>query len=89
MASSSMVEHLALTQGVGGSSPPSPARRIDMSRWRNKKNGHIYVVVMSVINCTNAQDGQLMIVYKREDSDDLVFCREMKEFYNKFESVDD
>ena len=52
--------------------------------YRNKKKGTIYYVTGSCINCTNAQDGQLMILYTDGENN---FCREEKEFYEKFEIV--
>ena len=36
------------------------------------------------INCTNQQDGQLMVLYTK---DDLLFVREKQEFFDKFEPV--
>lgn len=53
----------------------------------NKKNGKKYLVLGNVINCTNVQDGQKMILYKStEIGDDEVkyFVREEEEFFNKF-----
>lgn len=45
--------------------------------------------MFDVINCTNANDGQKMIAYqveKLEDGEeDLIFVREQKEFFEKFE----
>lgn len=42
-----------------------------------------------VLNCTNANDGQKMIAYQVEKlefgEDDLIFVREEKEFFEKFE----
>ena len=52
--------------------------------YRNKKKGTIYYVTGSCINCTNAQDGQRMILYTDGENN---FCREEKEFYEKFEIV--
>ena len=52
--------------------------------YRNKKKGTIYYVTGGCINCTNAQDGQRMILYTDGENN---FCREEKEFYEKFEIV--
>ena len=52
--------------------------------YRNKKKGTIYYVTGRCINCTNAQDGQRMILYTDGENN---FCREEKEFYEKFEIV--
>lgn len=52
---------------------------------RHKKTGNIYDVErLSVINCTNANDGQLMVLYHRNG---LHFVREQTEFFKKFENV--
>ena len=54
--------------------------------WKNKKNGKLYrILYYSVINATNAQDGQKMVVY--ENMEGQIFVREQKEFYEKFEEV--
>ena len=49
--------------------------------WEHKKTGHMYTVVEPgiVMNATNAQDGQLMVVYRRTDgSDAQVYVREQE-----------
>ena len=57
-------------------------------RYKNKKKGTFYVLINdNVINCTNANDGQIMVMYKSEDNPDLVFVREKEEFFIKFEEV--
>jgi hypothetical protein len=49
---------------------------------RNIKNQHIYnVVSLRIINATNEQDGQKMILYEK---DGQFFVREYEEFYKKF-----
>lgn len=50
--------------------------------YKNKKTGNEYKVLFTVINTTNAQDGQEMVVYTR---DDKIFAREINEFFEKFE----
>lgn len=47
------------------------------------KTGNIYQKIGEAINCTNAQDGQVMIIYKR---DDMTFVREKNEFEAKFKA---
>ena len=57
-------------------------------KYRNKKNGNIYEIVRDdVINCTNANDNQIMVLYKSEEHPELLFVREIKEFNIKFEEV--
>jgi hypothetical protein len=54
-------------------------------KYKNIKNGTIYEIVQTeIINCTNAQDGQKMILYTNGE---LTFCREEQEFYKKFEKI--
>lgn len=55
-------------------------------QYRNKKNCKIYTVTGEALNCTNAQDGQEMLIYKVSDCD-LTFVRSKEEFYEKFEFV--
>lgn len=40
-----------------------------------------------VINCTNANDHQTMVLYRRPDYPELIFVREKEEFYQKFEEI--
>lgn len=51
---------------------------------RHKKTGNIYLVIGEVINCTNDRDGQVMIVYLK---DETLFVREKQEFFCKFEVI--
>ena len=58
--------------------------------YRNKKKGTLYKLIGTAINCTNAQDGQIMLIYEpyEQKEEHLVFVRERNEFYEKFELVD-
>ena len=57
-------------------------------KFRNIKNGNIYEVIREdVINCTNANDNQIMVLYKSEEHSEMLFVREKSEFYIKFEEV--
>jgi hypothetical protein len=58
--------------------------------YRNKKKGTLYKLIGTAINCTNAQDGQIMLIYEpyEQEEEHLVFVRERNEFYEKFELVD-
>jgi hypothetical protein len=63
-----------------------------MINFKHKKSGRIYEVISNqVINATNSQDGQEMILYsgdKKDGSGKGIFVREAKEFYEKFEKID-
>lgn len=47
----------------------------------HKKTGKWYHLWMEALNCTNAQDGQKMVIYSNENG---IFVREQKEFVDKF-----
>lgn len=54
-------------------------------KYRNIKNGNIYEVIRNdVINCTNINDGQIMVLYKSEKYPGKIFVREINEFNTKF-----
>lgn len=56
----------------------------------NKKTGVLYNAFTDerVLNTTNAQDGQEMIIYSKYGNEDTYYVREKKEFYEKFEEVE-
>lgn len=55
-----------------------------MSIYKNKKTGNIYEVIRdTVINATNAHDGQRMVLYR--DNTGKHYVREFDEFNEKFE----
>ena len=57
-------------------------------KYKNIKNGNIYEVIRDdVINCTNANDDQIMILYKSIEHPEMLFVRERNEFKVKFEEV--
>ena len=57
-------------------------------KYRNIKNGNLYEVIRDdVINCTNANDDQTMVLYKSCEHPDLLFVREINEFKVKFKEV--
>ena len=59
-------------------------------RYKNKKKGTYYVLLNdNVKNCTNANDGQIMVLYRSEDEPDLYFVREKNEFFIKFDEVNE
>lgn len=51
----------------------------------NKKTGKCYESDMTVINATNAQDGQTMILY--HDNHGNYYVREEHEFFEKFTAL--
>ena len=57
-------------------------------KYINIKNGNIYEVIRNdVINCTNANDNQIMVLYKSLEHPELLFVREKSEFEIKFEKL--
>lgn len=57
--------------------------------YRNKKNKKLYKVLKNnIINATNANDDDIMVLYiVVDDKRDLQFVREINEFCLKFEKV--
>lgn len=51
------------------------------NRYENIKNKKVYLVTDIIINCTNKNDGQIMVVYTDYDKK---YCREINEFRIKF-----
>lgn len=55
-----------------------------MADYINKKNGKVYTVISdNGVDCTNARDGERVVIYTTEGSSRL-FVREYKEFIDKF-----
>lgn len=56
--------------------------------WKHKKTDNVYVLIFNALNCTNAQDGQKMVLYRRHNTDinadHEYFVREVNEFKEKF-----
>ena len=58
--------------------------------YKHKKTGKLYQVAdtdtmgLEVINTTNAQDGQEMVMYLDPKKPNKIFVREKKEFNEKF-----
>ena len=60
------------------------------TKFKHLKTGDTYYMIRDdVKNCTNANDKQIMVLYKREGYPDLLFVREKEEFYKKFEKSTD
>lgn len=51
-------------------------------KYIHKKTGKVYESDMTVINATNKDDGQIMVLYHDERGN--YFVREEKEFFKKF-----
>ena len=57
-------------------------------KFKHLKTGNTYEMIRDDLkNCTNANDGQTMVLYKRDGFPDLIFVREKEEFYQKFEEI--
>lgn len=64
--------------------------------WINKKNGKTYQVINeNILNCTNAQDGEVMYLYRvysekvlDENGKEKLFVRSKEEFLQKFKKYD-
>ena len=54
-------------------------------KFRHNKTGNIYEVIREdIINCTNANSEQIMVLYQNPNIKDKIFVREKIEFYEKF-----
>ena len=53
----------------------------------HKKTGKLYEMDMTVINATNAQDGQVMVLYHNYMG--KYFVREAREFFQKFKPANE
>lgn len=56
-----------------------------MTKWKNIKTEGYYALLAHGIDCTNARDGLPVVVYSPENNPHMIFVREEKEFYQKFE----
>ncbi|MBS4759130.1 MAG: hypothetical protein KHX03_00325 [Clostridium sp.] len=57
-------------------------------KFKHLKTGDTYEMIRDdVKNCTNANDEQIMVLYKRDGFPELLFVREKSEFYTKFEEI--
>jgi hypothetical protein len=53
---------------------------------KHLKSGNIYdILATDCIDCTNGQENKEMVIYSRED---ILFVREKKEFFEKFEVIE-
>lgn len=57
-----------------------------MQIWRHKKTENLYKVLGKVLDCTNATEGRIMVVYTKDDTE-KTFAREENEFLEKFEVI--
>lgn len=63
-----------------------------MSICRHKRTGQLYVAVTVATNCTDAQDGERMVLYRKKSeltTSTRWFVREIEEFLEKFEPASD
>ena len=59
------------------------------TKFIHLKSGDTYEMIRDdVKNCTNANDKQIMVLYKRPEYPDLIFVREKEEFYTKFQKAE-
>ncbi|MGL6114083.1 MAG: hypothetical protein ACRC1R_03495 [Cetobacterium sp.] len=57
-----------------------------MNLWKNKKNQELYLVIGTLINATNSNDGEKMVLYSKNNK---YFVREYNEFLLKFERIEE
>lgn len=62
---------------------------LNNNKWTpvlHNKTGNKYYVVSKVINCTNAANDCIMILYINTEG--MLFCREEDEFWEKFTAIE-
>ena len=57
--------------------------------FRNKSTGQYYKVENIAIDAANDRNGHSVVIYHRSDTYSPVFVRDLPEFEEKFERVDD
>lgn len=62
---------------------------VGLTYSHNKRPGHLYKVIGTATNCTNAQEGEILVIYKRINTRDpqvakMTFAREVVEFMSRF-----
>jgi hypothetical protein len=58
-------------------------------KFKHLKTGNIYEMIRDdVINCTNINADQIMVLYKTDRCPDKIFVREKTEFYEKFKPLE-
>lgn len=62
-------------------------QKADRYPVKNIKTGQLYTVCGDCKNCTNAQDGQMMILYFTRGVPAELFSREKGEFEMKFQRL--
>lgn len=55
-------------------------------KYLHRKSNKIYTLLCTCINCTNAQDGQIMVMYMNNEG--MLFVREQSEFIKKFIKIE-
>lgn len=79
-----MVQKEKLIEYVGEIWAETLDARLFSKEWIHKKTGNRYFSDKIVFDATNATEGRLMMVYQKTDPDGNTYCRELKEFLNKF-----
>ena len=57
---------------------------MNKEKYRNIKNGNVYIIKDYAIDCTNERDGTEVVIYYPENNEDFLCVREKKEFLFKF-----
>ena len=58
-------------------------------KFKHLKTGNIYEMLRDdIINCTNINAEQIMVLYKTDKYPDMLFVREKSEFYEKFKLLE-
>lgn len=58
-------------------------------RYRHLKTGTLYQHLAIGVDCTNARDGTLMVIYCPLDDDRTIYVRDQAEHETRFEMLND
>jgi len=66
-------------------------KELESSQYKHIKSGKLYTVLGIIINATNSNDGQKMVLYAGSDlfGTHRLFVRDKTEFFEKFVCVID
>ena len=56
--------------------------------YRHLKTGNLYRLIAEGRDCTNARDGEQVAIYCRDGEQHPFFVRELTEFHQKFQPLD-
>lgn len=65
------------------------SRITPFSKWRNRKHGNYYIAEAVITDFTNIRNGTSMVLYHSVSDVKIRGVRELSEFCNKFDKVEE